>query len=83
MTDNGNSVALIAEFCQNHNGDFDLLARMIEAAAENGATHGKMQTIFADTVAFRPEFEEGLEVGGTTLAILNTYSMCAAVNPAT
>lgn len=73
MTDNGNSVALIAEFCQNHNGDFDLLARMIEAAAENGATHGKMQTIFADTVAFRPEFEEGLEVGGTTLAIKRPY----------
>ena len=44
---------LIAEFCQNHNGDFDLLKKMVEAAAAAGATHGKMQTIFADTIAFR------------------------------
>lgn len=50
---------LIAEFCQNHNGDFDTLRRMIDAAAEGGATHGKIQTIFADDVSFRPEFEEG------------------------
>ena len=35
---------LIAEFCQNHNGDFDLLKKMVEAAAIAGATHGKMQT---------------------------------------
>ncbi len=50
---------LIAEFCQNHNGDFDTLHRMVDAAAEGGATHGKIQTIFADDVSFRPEFEEG------------------------
>ena len=50
---------LIAEFCQNHNGDFDTLQRMIDAAIEGGATHGKIQTIFADDVSFRPEFEEG------------------------
>jgi N,N'-diacetyllegionaminate synthase len=52
-------VRLIAEFCQNHNGDFDTLRRMIDAAAEGGATHGKIQTIFAKDVSFRPEFEEG------------------------
>ena len=51
---------IIAEFCQNHNGDFNLLTRMVESAAENGATHGKIQTIFADNVSFRPQFEEGL-----------------------
>ena len=28
---------LIAEFCQNHNGNMDLLARMVEAAAKAGA----------------------------------------------
>ena len=38
---------IIAEFCQNHNGDFDVLRRMIHEAAESGATHGKIQTIFA------------------------------------
>jgi len=50
---------LIAEFCQNHNGSFDTLQRMIGAAAEGGATHAKIQTIFADDLSFRPEFEEG------------------------
>ncbi|MEC7624018.1 MAG: N-acetylneuraminate synthase family protein, partial [Pseudomonadota bacterium] len=66
-------MALIAEFCQNHNGDFNLLARMVDAAAANGATHGKMQTIFAETVAFRPQFEQGLTVDGTVRSIQRPY----------
>jgi len=65
---------LIAEFCQNHNGNFDVLARMVEAAAKSGATHGKMQTIFADTVAFRPQFEDGLVQDGVTRAIKRPYA---------
>ena len=64
---------LIAEFCQNHNGDFDLLKKMIEASASAGATHGKMQTIFADTVAFRPQFEEGLTKNGVVKSIKRPY----------
>lgn len=51
---------LIAEFCQNHNGNFDVLKRMIHEAAEGGATHGKIQSIYADDLSFRPEFEQGL-----------------------
>jgi len=51
---------LIAEFCQNHNGDWDTLMRMIGAAAEGGATHGKIQTIFADDLSFRERFESGV-----------------------
>lgn len=66
-------VALIAEFCQNHNGDFDILARMVDAAAANGASHGKLQTIFADDIAFRPQFEEGLEIDGEVLSIRRPY----------
>jgi sialic acid synthase SpsE len=67
-------VLLIAEFCQNHNGDFDILRRMIDAAAEGGATHGKIQTIFADDVSFRPEFEEGETApDGKVLAIKRPY----------
>ena len=60
---------IIAEFCQNHNGDFDLLKKMIEEAAKAGATHGKMQTIFADTVTYRPQFEEGLIQNGIIKSI--------------
>ena len=65
---------LIAEFCQNHNGDFELLARMVEAAAHAGATHGKMQTIYANTVTYRPQFEEGLIQNGITKSIRRPYA---------
>lgn len=60
---------LIAELCQNHNGNFDLVKRMVDAAAEAGATHVKIQTIYADNLTFRPQFEMGLEQNGKTLAI--------------
>jgi N,N'-diacetyllegionaminate synthase len=50
---------IIAEFCQNHNGNYDTLSRMIGEAAEGGATHAKIQTIFANHLSYRPEFEEG------------------------
>jgi N,N'-diacetyllegionaminate synthase len=65
---------LIAEFCQNHNGSFETLQRMIAAAAEGGATHGKIQTIFAGDLSFRPEFEEGrTEADGRTAVIKRPY----------
>ena len=66
-------ISLIAEFCQNHNGDYDTLARMADAAAKAGATHGKMQTILANTIAFRPQFEEGLVQDGIVKSIKRPY----------
>ncbi len=60
---------VIAELCQNHNGDPGLVHRMVDAAAEAGATHVKLQNIHARTVAFRPQFEQGLEVDGVTHCI--------------
>ena len=54
-----NSRKVIAEFCQNHNGDYEILKEMIWAAAESGATHGKIQSMFADDLSFRERFEEG------------------------
>jgi N,N'-diacetyllegionaminate synthase len=67
-------VQLIAEFCQNHNGSFDTLRRMIAAAAEGGATHGKIQTIFADDLSFRPEFDDGaVRSDGKVLTIKRPY----------
>ena len=66
---------IIAEFCQNHNGNIDLLKKMIEEAAQAGATHGKMQTIYADTVAYRPQFEEGLVQDGIMKSIKRPYTI--------
>jgi N,N'-diacetyllegionaminate synthase len=65
---------VIAEFCQNHNGDFAILQRMIAAAASAGASHGKIQTIFAADVAFRLEFEEGeTDAAGVVQTIKRPY----------
>jgi len=48
---------IIAELCQNHNGDLDLLEEMIKAASES-CDIVKIQTILADSLAQREEYEE-------------------------
>lgn len=50
----------IAELCQNHNGDLNILEEMVVRASENGATYCKIQNIFAEDLTFRHRFEEGL-----------------------
>lgn len=65
---------LIAEFCQNHNGDMSILKDMVWSASEAGATHGKIQTIFADDLSFREGFEQGeIDAQGNTLVIKRPY----------
>tara|TARA_B100000989_G_C19497504_1_gene452736 strand:- start:199 stop:1167 length:969 start_codon:yes stop_codon:yes gene_type:complete len=66
-------VKIIAEFCQNHNGDFNILKNMIHKAAESGATHAKIQTIYAKNLSFRPEFEEEIFYDGSQLSIKRPY----------
>jgi len=66
---------IIAELCQNHNGDRVLLGEMITAAAENGADIVKMQTIFSDDLTHRPEFDEGAtNPDGSTKTIKRSYA---------
>tara|TARA_Y100000739_G_scaffold227570_1_gene237381 strand:- start:387 stop:1355 length:969 start_codon:yes stop_codon:yes gene_type:complete len=60
---------LIAELCQNHNGDEELIKLMIDEALEGGASHIKVQTIYSDDLTFRPEFESGLEKNGEVFCI--------------
>jgi N,N'-diacetyllegionaminate synthase len=50
---------LIAECCQNHNGDQEILKRMIHTAAENGADYAKIQAIRSRDLTFRARFENG------------------------
>jgi N,N'-diacetyllegionaminate synthase len=59
----------IAELCQNHNGDFDTVRRMVDAAAKGGASHVKIQHIYVRNLVYRSEFEEGLEQDGVTKTI--------------
>ena len=47
----------IAELCQNHQGNPELLLAMSMKAAEAGATHIKIQGIYSEELSFRDEFE--------------------------
>jgi len=60
---------IIAELCQNHNGDFSVVRRMVRAAASAGASHVKIQHIYVRNLVYRPIFEVGLIEHGTTRAI--------------
>ena len=48
---------IIAEFCQNHNGDLAVLKDMVWAAAEAGADIAKIQSIRSNELTNRPRFE--------------------------
>lgn len=52
---------IIAEFCQNHNGDMTIVKDMIKEVAKVGATHAKIQTMFADELTHRQRFDIGKE----------------------
>ena len=65
---------IIAELCQNHNGDVNILKDMIWRAADSGASHVKMQTIFSEDLTFRERFEEGITSNGVVKSIKRPYS---------
>ena len=48
----------IAELCQNHNGDMNILREMVKQAAESGADIVKIQNIYARHLINWKEFEE-------------------------
>ena len=49
----------IAEFCQNHLGNEELLWRMIDEAKDAGATHAKIQGLYSEELVYRSEYEDG------------------------
>ena len=65
---------IIAELCQNHNGDVNILKDMIWRAADSGASHVKIQTIFSEDLTFRERFEEGVTSNGIIKSIKRPYS---------
>ncbi len=50
---------IIAECCQNHNGDRDILKKMIHEAAINGADYVKIQSIQSKDLTNRSRFNLG------------------------
>jgi sialic acid synthase SpsE len=61
------AISIIAEFCQNHNGNVKLLDRMIEEAKINGASHAKLQGLYSAELTKRSEFEPGNQTNGSLL----------------
>ena len=57
---------IIAELCQNHNGDIKILEEMVHAAAESGAQYAKIQSMLSKDLTHRKRFDEGLIEGGET-----------------
>ncbi|MBC8549707.1 MAG: N-acetylneuraminate synthase family protein [Candidatus Brocadiales bacterium] len=65
---------LIAEACQNHNGDRETLKKMIHQASESGADYVKIQAIRSSELTIRDRFEEGiLDENGELLTIKRPY----------
>ena len=64
---------IIAELCQNHNGDIKILQEMVHAAAESGADFAKIQSIDSSELTHRPRFDEGLIEGGKIKVIKRPY----------
>ncbi|MBX2916340.1 MAG: N-acetylneuraminate synthase family protein [Cyclobacteriaceae bacterium] len=65
---------LIAECCQNHNGDQEILKRMIYSAAEHGADYVKIQAIRSRELTHRERFDEGVTENGTVKVIKRPYA---------
>lgn len=66
---------MIAEICQNHNGDSGLIKEMVCAAKESGASFAKMQTIHSSQLTHRYRFDEGIIDGGKIKSIKRPYNV--------
>ena len=64
---------IIAELCQNHNGDTKMLGEMVAAASESGADIVKIQSMRSKDLTFRERFENGLVEGGKVKIIKRPY----------
>ncbi|AOP33666.1 general stress protein [Leptospira tipperaryensis] len=67
------NVDIIAECCQNHNGDREILKRMIHEAANTGANYCKIQAIRSNELTHRERFDSGLVEEGVTKVIKRPY----------
>lgn len=65
---------IIAECCQNHNGDKEILKQQIHNAAEAGADFVKIQAIRSKELSHRARFDEGeADPNGEMITIKRPY----------
>ncbi|MGJ4751349.1 N-acetylneuraminate synthase family protein [Leptospira kmetyi] len=67
------NVDIIAECCQNHNGDREILKRMIHEAANTGANYCKIQAIRSKELTHRERFDLGVTENGITKTIKRPF----------
>ncbi len=65
---------LIAECCQNHNGNVEILKKQIHEAAANGADYVKIQAIRSRELTHRERFDQGVtDSSGKVIVIKRPY----------
>ena len=64
---------IIAELCQNHNGDMNILKEMVHAAKESGADYAKIQSLLSSDLTHRARFDSGEEKNGITKVIKRPF----------
>lgn len=64
---------IIAELCQNHNGDKKLMSDMVAAAAEAGVDYVKIQSMQSKDLTKRSRFERGLIESDITKVIKRPF----------
>ncbi len=64
---------IIAELCQNHNGDIKILEEMVHAASDAGAEYAKIQSMHSSELTHRERFDDGLIEGGKIKVIKRPY----------
>ena len=66
--------SIIAELCQNHNGDLKILDEMVSAASEAGAEFVKIQSMLSDDLTHRAKFDNGeIDHSGKIITIKRPY----------
>ena len=63
---------IIAELCQNHNGDVGIIKEMVAAASEAGADYANSNYTF-QPINSQKRFDNGLIEGGKTKTIKRPY----------
>ena len=64
---------IIAELCQNHNGNLEILDDMIRDAASTGVDYIKIQSCLSKDLSYRERFETGEEEDGIVKTIKRPY----------
>ena len=67
---------IIAECCQNHNGDREILKKQIHKAQAAGADYVKIQAIRSNELSFRERFENGIiDENNNVISIKRPYDL--------